>query len=164
MSYIRETLIIAKQHKVSSFIDITITGRTVAWNQTFSYLESAKNRVGAKSNKAFLHLFCQSFGIFDNFSKFCSIFSALHVEKSSNMAKNEEKPCSTCLSTYFSTVFCWNPKPGFWVPIPPLLNSTFFKIMKIITIYIFYKYLLRLKILWGKSWASWCTTMGKENL
>ena len=50
-----------------------------------------------KLNKAFLHFFCQIFGIFNDFTKFCSTFGALHFEKSSNMAKNEEKPCLTCL-------------------------------------------------------------------
>ena len=40
------------------------------------------------------------FGIFDDFSKFYSIFGTLYFESSNkygkNSAKNEEKPCSTC--------------------------------------------------------------------
>ena len=39
--------------------------------------------------------------IFDDFSKFCSIFGVLHFEKSSNvvknLSKNEENPCSPYL-------------------------------------------------------------------
>ena len=35
----------------------------------------------------FLLFFCQIFGIFDDFSKFCSTFSMHHFEKSSNMPK-----------------------------------------------------------------------------
>ena len=34
--------------------------------------------------------------IFGDFSKFHSIFGALHFEKSPTFAKNEEKPCSIC--------------------------------------------------------------------
>ena len=54
------------------------------------------------------------------FFKFPSASSTLHFEKSSNMAKNEVKPCSNCLKP-ISTWHCGHPKPGFWVPIPPLV-------------------------------------------
>ena len=54
--------------------------------------ESAEKWVKDKSNKAFHHFFA----IYNDISKFHSTFSVLHFEKSSNLAKNEEKPCSTC--------------------------------------------------------------------
>ena len=48
--------------------------------------------------QGFSSFFAQIVGIFEDFSKF---HSKLHFEKSTNMpktwAKNEEKPCSTCL-------------------------------------------------------------------
>ena len=45
----------------------------------------------------------------------------LYFEKSSNMAKNEEKnPCSTCLQL-ISPRYCGYPNPGFRIPVPPLL-------------------------------------------
>ena len=44
--------------------------------------------------------------------------------KSSNMAKNEEKPCSTCLQQPISTWNCGYPKPGFCVSLPPLLPTS----------------------------------------
>ena len=42
-----------------------------------------------------------------------------------NMAKNEEKSCSTWLKL-ISPLHCWYPKPGFWVPVPspPLWGHT----------------------------------------
>ena len=44
-------------------------------------------------------------------------------KKSSNMAKNEEKPCSTCLQP-ISPNYCRYPKSGFRVPVPPLATKT----------------------------------------
>ena len=45
---------------------------------------------------------------------------APHFEKSSNMAKNEEKPCSTCLKP-ISPLYSRYPKIRFWVPVLPLV-------------------------------------------
>ena len=49
---------------------------------------------------------------FDDFSKFRSTFGALHFEKSSKMAKNEEKACSTCVQP-ISRIDFWPQKPDF---------------------------------------------------
>ena len=46
-------------------------------------------------------------------------FGMLHFEKSSNLAKNEENPCSTCLQP-ISLSYCGYLKPVFRVPFPPL--------------------------------------------
>ena len=56
-------------------------------------------------SKVFLLIFSIFCGIFDDFSKF---FGTFYFEKSSNMhkklAKNEEKPCSTCLDLIFRLI------------------------------------------------------------
>ena len=66
------------------------------------------------------------FAILDAFSKFHSTFGALHFEKSSNMAKNEEKPCLTCLQPI--SPWHWRyPKPGFRVLISLLILLFAFK-------------------------------------
>ena len=62
--------------------------------------------------------FSSFFAIFDDFSKFCSAFSTLHFEKSSNLAKKVEKPCSTCF------LHGRYPISGCRVPIPPLICRT----------------------------------------
>ena len=54
--------------------------------------------------------------IFGDFSKFHSIFGALHFEKSSTFAKNEEKPCSTCLKFFISPRHFQKPKPRGVIP------------------------------------------------
>ena len=63
-------------------------------------------------NKAFLHFLPNDCLIFVDFSKICNIFSMLHFEKiiqyCKNLAKNKEKPCSTCLKPHFSMAL---PKP-----------------------------------------------------
>ena len=60
--------------------------------------------------------------IFDDFSKFhSSAYGALQFEKSSNMAKNEE----TCHQPISPWYYCRYPRPGFWVPIPPLNQTRF---------------------------------------
>jgi len=55
--------------------------------------------MGFLLNKAFSSFFAENFGIiFENFFKWSAHLKALrNFEKSSNMAKNEEKPCSTYL-------------------------------------------------------------------
>ena len=59
----------------------------------------------------FFFNFYQIFGIFDDFSKYKAL---RNIDKSSNMpkysAKNEEKPCSTCLLTHFSNNPGTSPK------------------------------------------------------
>ena len=57
----------------------------------------------ANRTRIFFFLF-HIFEIIDDFSKFRSIFSALHYEKSPNMANDEVKPCSTCLKP----ILTWN--------------------------------------------------------
>ena len=46
-----------------------------------------------------------------------STFGVLHFDKSSNMAKNEEKPCSTCLQAIFPWYTANTLNPGFGYPI-----------------------------------------------
>ena len=71
-------------------------------------------------------IFCQIITIFDDFSKFWSIFGVLQIEKASNIpkkiffGKNEEKPCSTCLKTHFSMGL---PKSETWVYFQVLIPS-----------------------------------------
>ena len=48
---------------------------------------------------------------------------ALHFEKSSNMAKNDEKPCSTCLKP-ISSLYSRYSKIRFRVPVLPLVTRT----------------------------------------
>jgi hypothetical protein len=64
-------------------------------------------------NKAFLHFLPNLWHIFDDFSKFLSALGMLHFEKSSNnaknLAKNEEKPRSSCLKP-ISSQHLQNPK------------------------------------------------------
>ena len=65
------------------------------------------------------------FDIFDEFLKFRSPFGgALHFEKSTNngksLAKNEAKPCSTSLQP-ISPWYYRYLKPGFWIPVLPLI-------------------------------------------
>ena len=55
-----------------------------------------KNGIKASSTRLFF-IFYQFFAIFDDFSKWSSVPNVLsNFEKSWNMAKNEEKPYSTC--------------------------------------------------------------------
>ena len=60
--------------------------------------------------------FSSDFAMFDDFSKWCVPKVLRNIEKSSNnipknLAKNEEKPCSTCLINpyIFSTDFGYYP-------------------------------------------------------
>ena len=56
--------------------------------------------------------FSSFFFIFDYFRKFCSAFDMLHFGK--KLAKNEEKPCSTCLQVISpSTAATWDPDIGY---------------------------------------------------
>ena len=59
-------------------------------------------------NMELFFMFWQIVAIFDDFSK----FPVHHFEKPSNLAKNEEKPSSTCLQP-ISPLYCVYPNPGF---------------------------------------------------
>ena len=52
---------------------------------------SRKMGFTGKLNMSFLQLLPTIWALFDVFSKFCSAFSILHFEKSSNMSKNLSK-------------------------------------------------------------------------
>ena len=59
-------------------------------------------------------IFCQFFGVFDDFSNFHSSYNLLHIEKSSNIPKKKKwRKDVRCSTTHFSLV---RPKPTFWVP------------------------------------------------
>ena len=82
--------------------------------------------------------FCQIFGIFDEFSKFHSVFRALHFEKSSNMgtilAKHEGTPCSTfALNLFLHAWLFQNPKSEFRVPDPSLFGRDVDNVLSIKT-------------------------------
>ena len=67
----------------------------------------------------------QQQGIFDDFSMFYSTFGVFHFEKCKNLAKNEEKPCSTCLKL----IFRLNPgtrKSDFGLPDLSLVHIFYF--------------------------------------
>ena len=65
-------------------------------------------RVPGISQKKLFFNFCQISAIFDDFSYFCSTFSALHFEKSSNLAQIWQKLAENSLfdlpETHFSIV------------------------------------------------------------
>ena len=69
------------------------------------------------------------FATVDDISKFLSTFSALHFEKSSNVAKKIKKAWFNLPFKFispFSTVLLTAgryPKPGFRIPIPPLVYA-----------------------------------------
>jgi len=93
------------------------------WNQPKSGLMSSRTRL-------FFIIFAKFSAIFDDFSKFRSIFCYAPLWKiikyGKILAKNEEKPCSTCLQP----ISPWHdgyPKCKFRVPIPPLLVSLILK-------------------------------------
>ena len=75
------------------------------------------SRINGQVEQDFSSFFCQTFGIFDDFSMFHSAFGTLDFEKSSNMpkelAKNEKKTLISLPYKHFSMVL---PKPGFQVP------------------------------------------------
>ena len=81
--------------------------------QDFRVCTRNQPKYGFKEIMAFLKFLpnsCQFFAIFDDFSKFSSTFGALQFEKSSNIAKNEEKPCSPTLqhiSTIYTILLHW---------------------------------------------------------
>ena len=86
------------------------------------YSESAKNGFKASLKKDFLHFLPIFWHHIWCFSEFCRTFGTctLHFEKSSNMAKNEEKPWLICLlKTHFSTDTSKNRNPCFGYPIHP---------------------------------------------
>ena len=65
--------------------------------------------------------FLPFFAIFDDFSKWGALKVLRNFEKSSNMAKNEEKPCST----HFLADDSGNSKIGFRVlSVLPVVNTT----------------------------------------
>ena len=83
-------------------------------NQIFGYPESANKLVEGKLKRAFLHFFGQIFAKFWWFFKLTKrLWRALHFEEWSNMAKNEENPCSTWLQPIFPQYWCGYPKPWF---------------------------------------------------
>ena len=74
---------------------------------------SERNRFKRQIKSGFFFIFCLILAIFDDSSKFWSIFVISNYAK--NLAKNEEMPWSTFLKPFPS----WNlqnPKSIFWVP------------------------------------------------
>ena len=80
-------------------------------------------RFSLKMGLRLFYICCQMFGIFEDFSKFCTIFTVLHFEISSNMGEFDKKsrhPLFDLPSTHLSTVLLVPPNPGFEHLFPPL--------------------------------------------
>ena len=94
-------------------------------NDTFQFSDvivtrnQPKNGFKARWTRLFF-IFYQIFGIFDDFSKFQSIYQCNWfwkiIKSAKILAKNEEKPCSTCIIP-ISPWHCMYPNPGFRVPV-----------------------------------------------
>ena len=79
-------------------------------NLIFGYLKSAEKWVEGRLNNVFFHFFAKFLSYLMIFE---SSFGMHHFEKSSNKAKNEEKPCSMCLKPISPRCAAGTQNPGF---------------------------------------------------
>ena len=117
-----------KKYKIVRFlgnistITISVVERVCIQNPILGYLESAEIWVKGNWNMAFLYFepnFCHIWWIFKVQQRLqCTPLWQI-IKYGKILVKNEEKPYSKCFQS-ISPWYCGHPKPGFWIPIPPI--------------------------------------------
>ena len=104
-----------------SYYQSLSTSKMIQIHSTYNIQYINRSDGSATQNQIFGYLSAPKKWIFKR--QDCCDFGMLHFEKSANLAKNEEMPCSTCRKP-ISPLHFENPKPRFRVPNTPSLIHT----------------------------------------